>query len=249
MSKLALVTGAGGGIGGAIATTLASRGAEVVVLDSWRASCRKTVEEIRANGGIAYEAIADVRSDRDLKRVRTELGEAADGVNIIVNCAGILRNTPFLEISPDEWRLMLDTHVKGTFLVCKNFVPGMIKRGGGIIINTASDWAVIGSPGRAHYCAAKRAIHALTKSLALELAPYGIRAVSVGPGPTATPLLREGLSEPDYEKRLAGLAKRVPLGRAGQPRDIANVATWLALEGGRFINGQLLLVNGGTVMF
>lgn len=248
MDKVALVTGAGSGIGRAIATTLASRGAGVIALDAEQTNCRKVVEEIRANGGIAHEAIADVRSDADIQRMREGLGEVVGRVNIIINCAGILRTTPFLEISADEWRLMLDTHLKGTFLVCKNFVPVMVKLGGGIIINMSSDFAIIGSPGRAHYCAAKRAIHALTKSLALELAPYGIRAVSLGPGPTDTPLLREGLSESDYQTKLVKYARWVPLGRVGKPEDVADLAAWLALGGGKYINGQLLHVNGGMVM-
>ena len=248
MDRIALVTGAGGAIGRAIATTLASRGASVITLDLHQASCHNVAEEIRGGGGTVYEAIADVRSSQELQKVRTGLGEIADRVNVVVNCAGILRTTPFLDISQEEWRLMLDTHLKGTFLVCKTFVPGMIKNGGGIIINTSSTLGIIGSAGRAHYSAAKRAIHALTKNIATELAPYGIRAISLAPGPIDTEMLREGLSAADYQKRLEATASRVPLGRVGKPEDVANLAAWLALGGGRFINGQLLSVDGGTVM-
>ncbi len=248
MDRIALVTGAAGGIGRAIATTLASRGASVIVLDMHQDSCHNVAEEIRASGGTVYEAVADVRSSQELQKVRSGLGDIADRVNVVINCAGILRTTPFLDISPDEWTLMLDTHLKGTFLVCKSFVPGMIKNGGGIIINTSSNLGIIGSPGRAHYCAAKRAIHTLTKNMATELAPYGIRAISLAPGPIDTEMLREGLSAPEYQKRLEATASRVPLGRVGRPQDVADLAAWLALGGGRFINGQLLNVDGGTVM-
>ncbi len=249
MARMALITGAGGGIGQAIAESLASRGVGVVAVDADEAKCRRAVEQIKSSGGVAYEATADVTSDQALKAVRSGLGAAAADIDTIINCAGILKYTPFLKISDAEWRLMIDIHVKGTFLVCKNFVPGLIERGGGLIINTASEWAIVGSPGRAHYCAAKRAIHALTKCLALELAPNGIRAISIGPGPTDTPMLRDGSNDADFQVRVEKLTRRIPLGRVGKPADVANLVTWLALGGGKFIDGQLLNVNGGTVMY
>ena len=249
MAKTALITGAGSGIGRAIAESLASRGIGVIVMDAHQANCRKTVEQIKGNGGVAHEAVADVTSDQDIKAAKARLGDAAAEVEIVINCAGILRYTPFQEISASEWRLMIDTHVKGSFLVCKTFVPGMIQKGGGLIINTASEWAIVGSPGRAHYCAAKRAVHALTKCLALELAPHGIRAISIGPGPTDTPMLRDGLSESDFQVKSEKIGRRVPLGRVGKPSDVANLVTWLALGGGKLIDGQLLHVNGGSVMY
>ncbi|MDO8690242.1 MAG: SDR family NAD(P)-dependent oxidoreductase [Dehalococcoidia bacterium] len=249
MARVALITGAGGGIGQAIAESLASRGVGVIALDIDQSSCRSVVEQIKSNGGVAYEAVADVTSDQDIKTVRAGLGAVAADVETVINCAGILKYTPFQEIGAAEWRLMIDTHVKGAFLVCKNFVPGMIQKGGGLIINTASEWAIVGSPGRAHYCAAKRAIHALTKCLALELAPHGIRAISIGPGPTDTPMLRDGLSESDFQVKSEKIARRIPLGRVGRPADVANLVSWLALGGGKFIDGQLLHVNGGSVMY
>ncbi len=249
MANMALITGAGSGIGHAIAVSLASRGVGVIAMDADATNCRKTVQEISDSGGTAYEAVADVRSDRDIKKSVAVLGDAPSKLDVLINCAGILRSTPAMEIGEDEWRMMLDIHAKGTFLVCKNFVPTLIKNGGGLIINTSSVFAIVGSPGRAHYCAAKRAIHALTKCLALELAPHGIRAISLAPGPIDTPLLREGLDDATYQGKLEEIANRVPLGRAGKPEDIANLAVWLALGGGKFIDGQLLHVNGGSVMY
>jgi 3-oxoacyl-[acyl-carrier protein] reductase len=168
-------------------------------------------------------------------------------VHALFNNAGIGRSNAFEAISEDEWDLMMDVHVKGTFLCCKAVLPQMCERRAGVIVNMSSDYAVKGMIRGAAYAAAKSAVFSLTKSLAMEFVSHGIRVNALGPGPIDTPLLRAGREGAEWEKAAVERAARVPMGRLGRPEEIAAVLDFLLSDKSSYITGQILHPNGGQI--
>jgi 2-hydroxycyclohexanecarboxyl-CoA dehydrogenase len=237
--KTAVVTGGGRGIGEAVATVLAAKGAAVSVWDLNLEGAEKTVAAIRAAGGTAIAVGGDSADATDVAaaaaRTRHELG----AVTILVNNAGIAAYEPFLSITEESWDRMIRINLKGQFLVTRELVPDMLEAGWGRIINISSSSAQHGAPAMAHYVASKGGVIGLTKALAMEYVAKGITVNTVPPGVTDTPLVREG------PVSLAQAAAHMPMKRAAQPEDIAYAVAYLASEEAGYVTGQTLSPNGG----
>lgn len=242
--KTAVITGAGSGIGAAIARLYASEGADLVLLDMNQANAESVAAECTALGVKALARRVDVTDSDDVKAAMDAAAEDLDGLDILVSCAGILDECPFLALSPDAFDKTLDVDLRGVFLAARWAAPHMVVRGGGRIINISSQLGIKGGTGLAHYVAAKAGVIGFTKAIALELAPHSILVNAIAPGPIFTPLI-DGLSE---EWKTAKQAE-LPVGRFGTAEEVAPTALLLASSpGGNLYTGQTLGPNSGDVM-
>jgi NAD(P)-dependent dehydrogenase (short-subunit alcohol dehydrogenase family) len=244
-----VISGAASGIGRATATRLAARGDHVALLDVDAAKLEASVQAIRGAGGRAERWPLDVRDRAAIEKACGEVEERLGPITYVFSNAGISGLRPFQDMTLQEWSAMLDTHVTGAFHLCQAALARMVRRERGALVLTSSDFAVVGMPRNAHYTAAKTALYSLTKALALEFAPHGIRVNAVGPGPIDTPLLRSGRTPAEWEERLAFLQERIPMGRLGRPEEVASVVEFLLSDRARYITGQLVQPNGGQVMW
>jgi 3-oxoacyl-[acyl-carrier protein] reductase len=235
--QVALVTGGASGIGAAIASELAGRGASVAVTDIDETK----LAAARAKGQIALRA--DNRSVPEIVHAVTALIAQTGRIDILVNNAGISGFSLGLEaIDEAGFAAMFDTHVKGAFFFAQAVVPGMKARGSGRIINMSSNFAMTGFPAMSHYVSAKGALLGLTKAWAREFAPHGITVNAVAPGLVATPMTQESLGAQELELR----SHTVPLGRLAEPREIAYAVAWLAGPEAAMMTGQVVSPNGGV---
>lgn len=245
--KVVLITGAASGIGKASALLFAREGAKVVVADIDCTQAERTANEIIGSGGEAIFAGADVSKSKDVERM---VGRAVQGfgkLDILFNNAGIGMYKPFSETSEEDWDRVIDVNLKGVFLGCKHAVPQMLKQGGGVIVNTASEIGLVGARNYAAYCASKGGVIQLTRALAMELSDEKIRVNCLCPGVTSTPLLERGIrSSPDPEARRASLIDGVPLRRIAKPEEIARGALFLASDDSSFMTGSVLVMDGGA---
>jgi 3-oxoacyl-[acyl-carrier protein] reductase len=240
--RIALITGGSRGIGAAIGRALAAEGAALALVHLGdAANAAVLVAEIGDGRAQAYECdVADPDAVATaIARAEAEIGPA----DILVNCAGIVDETPFEAMTLETWDRMIAVHLRGTFLMCHAVYPAMKERGFGRIINFASQVAYKGMKGLTHYRAAKAGIIGLTRALALEAAAHGVTVNAIAPGPTDTDILL-GMS-PDWR---AGKMAELPIGRFAQPAEIAPTAVLLASADGAFYVGQTLSPNGGDVM-
>ena len=233
--RTALVTGGSRGIGQAIAAELASAGAEVVV--GYRSGADEAEKVAGEIGGRAVQA--DVSDPEEAKRLVEEAGD----VDILVNNAGVTRDGLLARMSDEDWDVVVDTNLRGTFNTCRAVTRGMMKRRSGAIVNISSIVGVHGNPGQTNYSASKAGIIGFTKALARELGTRGIRANVVAPGYISTRLTNE-LPE---ELKGAMLAN-TPLGRFGEPEDVAGAVRFLCSDAAAFVTGEVLLVDGGLGM-
>lgn len=231
-----VVTGAGQGIGRAIAEALIAAGAEVVLLDRDAA----VAETARAIGAGASQ-VADVTDQASVERAFREV-LAGGPIDFLVNNAGIRILKPLLEVTLDDWRRTLAVNLDGTFLCTKAVLPGMLERGGGSIVNLASVAGFAAFKDRAAYNASKAGVVAFTKSVAVELADRGIRCNAVAPGAIETPLTAPYFADAAFA---AGIRHSTPAGRWGQPEEIAGPVVFLCSEQASFVSGETLLVDGG----
>jgi 2-hydroxycyclohexanecarboxyl-CoA dehydrogenase len=228
-TRVALVTGAASGIGAEISRLLADRGWRVAGLDLDRSETELPLQVDVSDGAALREAA---------ERVGAELGP----VSLLVTAAGVYEMVPVAEIDAERWRRMLSVHLGGVANACWAVLPGMLAAGSGLIVTISSELALAGGAGDAHYAAAKGAIIGLTRSLAIELAPRGIRVNSVAPGPTDTPLLAS-----DSPWRAPDYLETLPLRRLVRPEEVARTVMLLVEEGGYF-TGQTLSPNAGAVI-
>jgi len=242
-AKRAVVTGAASGIGRATAHALARAGARVFVADLDEAGGEQTCRAVRDAGGEADFVTLDVTDDESIAALADAVLGRGAAPDIVVNAAGWDRVEPFLDNSVEFMERIVRLNLLGTVKVAKAFLPAMIEAGRGAVVNVASDAGRVGSSGETVYAGAKGGIIAFTKSLAREMAPHGIRANCVCPGPTDTPLFR---SLP--EKLQAALTRAIPFRRLARPEEIADAILFFASPRSEFITGQVLSVSGGLTM-
>jgi NAD(P)-dependent dehydrogenase (short-subunit alcohol dehydrogenase family) len=246
--KQAIVTGGAGGIGRATAMALAAEGAEVAVVDLDGEAAEAVAIEIRDAGFTAVAIQADVSSEADIERVIATTVAEFGGVNVVFNNAGIIRRTTAVETTAEEWDRVFNVNVRSIFLMCKHIVPIMAAAGGGSIVNTGSGWGLKGGGRAISYCASKGAVVNMTRALAIDHGPQGIRVNSVNPGDVNTGMLRDEAQQlgEDTNAFLAEAADR-PLRRMGEPREIAAAVVWLASDESSYVTGSALVVDGGGI--
>ena len=241
--QVAVVTGAGRGIGRAIALKLASAGANVVCVSRTEENATKAAAEVRVLGRQAWAYAVDVADTAAVAAASEKILAETGRADILVNNAGITRDGLLMRMSEEDWDAVLDTNLKGAFSFTKAFCRTFIKQRSGRIINVASVIGLIGNAGQCNYAASKAALIGFTKSIARELASRGITANALAPGFIETDMTAEL-----NEQTRADLLKKIPLNCLGQPEDIANAALFLAGSSARYITGQVLTVDGGMVM-
>lgn len=241
--KAAVVTGAARGIGQAIAQRLAQEGADVVICDLQAEWLAETAGIVEGLGRKALPLAVDVGDSEAVNACINEVVKVFGKVDIMVNNAGITKDTLLVRMSDDDWDAVLRVNLKGTFLFSRAVAKHMMKQRSGAIVNIASISGVIGTAGQANYAASKAGVIALTKSTANELAARGVRANAIAPGFISSKMT-DALSE-DVRKQYLS---RIPLGRFGTVEDIANAVVFLASEQSSYMTGQTLHVNGGMVM-
>jgi 3-oxoacyl-[acyl-carrier protein] reductase len=245
VNQVALITGGGNGIGRAVAHRMAAAGMTVIVADFDHAAAEQVRAEIVDAGGKADALSVDVTVAREVKAVVGDVAQRFGRIDVLANIAGGSFYTKRIDdFTWAEWKKVIDTNLKGTFLMCREVAPIMQKQKSGRILNTASNYGVTGSALRAPYSAAKAGIIAFTKSLALELAPDGVRVNTVAPGPTDTPRVME---KETPEGRRQRWSSAISLGRTGQPEDLAELYYFLTTPESAAITGQLFHCNGGLL--
>jgi len=244
--KVAIVTGAGSGIGRAIATLFAEEGARVAVVDVSESDGKETVELLRKRGGDAIFIQGDISNSAIVKRIVETTVKKYERVDILCNNAGVESMGSILEITEENWDKVMSINLKGVFLCSKHSVPKMIENGGGIIINIASVLGLIGSKGEAAYCASKGGIISLTRAMALDFAPRNIRVNCICPGSVLTPTFKRVMTSlGDYEAAFQRNLDKIPLKRIAEPEEIAYAALYLASEKASYITGSVLVIDGG----
>lgn len=243
-NKVALVTGAGQGIGQATAFRLAAEGAAVGVLDWNQETAASTVQAIREQGGRARELVADITDWDAIAEAVAQLREQFGGIHVLVNNAGFDRPGGFLKTELNDFKAVMDVHLTGTAHCCRACGPVMIEQGSGSVVNVSSIYGKVGSKGESAYCAVKAGLIGLTKSLAREWGSKGVRVNAVLPGLTDTPTIRDIMAPPFKEKFHAD----TPLGRSADPSEIAAAIAFLASDDASFVTGATLEVTGGWGM-
>jgi 3-oxoacyl-[acyl-carrier protein] reductase len=241
--KVAIVTGGSRGIGRAIAKALAREGATVVVCSRGLEANSETADQIEVEGGSAYPYQVDVTDPESVSALVKEVATRFDHIDILVNNAGVTADNLLMRMKESDWDAVIDTNLKGTFNFTKAVARTMIKQHGGKIINIASVVGMVGNAGQANYCASKAGIIGLTKSVARELASRNVTVNCVAPG-----LIRSAMTESLSDQAKEQVAGLIPLGRMGEPEDVAAVVTFLASPAADYITGEVIRTDGGMAM-
>jgi 3-oxoacyl-[acyl-carrier protein] reductase len=242
-SQVAVVTGAGRGIGRGIALKFAAEGADIVCVSRTAENSEKVASEVRALGRRAWAVAVDVSDGNAVAAAAKQILTDAGRVDILVNNAGVTRDGLLMRMSDADWDTVLDTNLKGAFLFTKAFARAFIKQSSGRIINISSVIGLMGNAGQANYAASKAGLIGFTMSVARELASRGVTCNAIAPGFIETDMTAELGTELKAE-----LLKKIPLGMLGSTEDIAAAALYLAGPGARYVTGQVLTVDGGMVM-
>lgn len=240
--KVSLVTGAGQGIGKAVASAFANEGSTVVVNDIEERMARRVSEDIIARGGRAIAIKADVSKREEVEDMIEKTIRSFKHIDVLVNNAGVQTEIPFLDLSEEEWDTIIDTNLKGTFLCSQLAAKEMVKQGGGKIINISSIHEFFPRRNIAHYAASKGGMAMLAKVMALELARYKINVTAIAPGVVATGMNADLLSSP---QKFAEMSSKIPCGRIATPEEVAKVAIYLASQDAEYITGTTIYVDGG----
>ena len=239
----AVITGAARGIGREIALRLARDGAAVAVVDVDESAARETAAEIEALGVAAHPFACDVGDYAAVAALGEAVRGTFDRVDILVNNAGITRDGLVMRMKPQDWELVLRVNLTGAFNFCRVFGPGMLRARCGRIVNIASVVGQMGNAGQANYAASKAGLIGLTKSLAREFAPRGVRVNAVAPG-----FIRTAMTDRLGEDVQASMRSMIPLGRFGEPADVADIVWFLVSDLSRYVTGQVINCDGGMVM-
>jgi len=248
-NKVALVTGAGGGIGTAICRRFAEEGADVVLFDVDAGAAGEAAKLVEQRGRRAYVHVVDITDHAAVTAAVEKAEKETGGVDVLVNNAGFDRFVNFLDTTPELWEQIIGVNLRGPLNMHHAVLPGMRDRGHGKVVNIASDAARVGSSMEAVYSACKGGIVAFTKSVAREMARTGVRLNVVCPGPTDTPLLAGFLDQGERgEKVLAALERAIPLKRIARPDDIPGIVAFLSSDDAEYMTGQVISVSGGLTM-
>ena len=242
-NQIVVVTGAGRGIGRAIALKFAAEGAEIACVSRTAENSEKVAGEVRALGRKAWAHAVDVADGAAVNAAAEKILAEAGRVDVLINNAGVTRDGLLMRMSEADWDTVLDTNLKGAFLFTKAFTRALLKQRSGRIINVASIVGLIGNAGQCNYAASKAALIGFTKSAARELASRGITVNAIAPG-----FIETDMTAAVNEEWRKELLSKIPLNRFGQPEEIADAALFLAGPAGRYITGQVLTVDGGMVM-
>lgn len=245
-ARTALVTGAARGIGAATARRLAADGYQVAVLDLREADAEATAAAIREAGGTALAVGADVADEEAVTAAVARVADELGPPTVLVNNAGILRDNLLFKMSADDWDAVLSVHLRGAFLVSRAVQQHQVEARWGRVVNLSSTSA-LGNRGQANYAAAKAGMQGFTKTLAIELGPFGVTVNAVAPGVIETDMMRAVADRTGmpYADLLAAAAKEVPVRRVGQPEDVAAAVSFFCSEGASYVSGQVLYVAGG----
>ncbi len=239
-NKIAIVTGGGGGIGGAIVRRFAREGAKVAVVDIDTETAKAAAAELTAQGADAIPVVADVTKKQSVGEMVQSTLERWRRIDILVNVAGGAERKPVVEMTATDWDHVVDMNLKSAFLCSQAALPAMLKQQYGKIVNISSIYGFTGNATRSSYAAAKAGVAAFTKSLALEVIHDGINVNAVAPGRVTTPRVRNRYSDEAWAAAVA----QVPMGRAGTPEEIASAVLFLANDENKYITGQTIHVNG-----
>lgn len=245
-ARTAIVTGAARGIGAAVAARLAADGFAVAAVDLNAAACGDVVERITAAGGSALAVGADVSEEQAVSAAVEQVAERLGAPTVLVNNAGVLRDNLLFKMTLEEWDTVMGVHLRGSFLMARAAQQYMTAAGYGRIVNLSSTSA-LGNRGQANYSTAKAGLQGFTKTLALELGRFGVTVNAIAPGfietdMTAATAARLGVG---FEEFKSGVAAQTPVGRVGQPQDVAHAVSFLVSEGAGYVSGQVLYVAGG----
>jgi NAD(P)-dependent dehydrogenase (short-subunit alcohol dehydrogenase family) len=246
--KRAIVTGATGGIGRATSAAFIAEGARVVLTGRNSDVLQSLADDLAGPDGDAHVVRADIATEAGCKAVVDTALDRFGGIDILFNNAGVVRRADVVDTTVQEWDSVFAVNVRSIFLMCRLVIPVMAANGGGSVINNGSGWGLQGGPRAVSYCASKGAVVNMTRAMAIDHGPMGIRVNSVNPGDTDTKMLREEarqIGEP-ADTFLAESARR-PLGRMGRPSEIAEAVVWLASDASSFVTGAALVVDGGGI--
>jgi len=243
--KVALVTGAGKGLGRSMAIGLAEAGADVVLLSRTEQDLRAVAKAISDAGGSAWPLVADVTSSSQVDECVDKVLQQYGRLDVLVHSAGGSRRKAVLDLSDNEWLSLVDSNLNATFYVCRAVGRAMVKQKSGSIINIASAAGLRGRPNNAPYSATKAAVINLSRALAMEWAQSGVRVNTLSPGRFLTPLTEGDMNQPDkYE----AFVRNIPLGRIGQPEELREITVWLASEASSFVTGSNIVIDGGQTL-